>query len=242
MHVHLPKPMHGWREFAGEVGIIVIGVLIALGAEQVIESLRWQREAHEAIASLKDEIADHYFSGSEAMIAAPCIDRQLALLEQRLTKPGSYAPAPMYSESSIDYTFRAPDRLWSDDVWRSIVSEGVASHLPADIRLSLAAYYSQVAGARTNNAETQILNYRLRVLAQPLQPDVATRARLIEEIEEARGRFKEAALYSSQMLRNSEEIKLNPSQQYLNERLARSGTIKFCRAHQLPLGNNRAVF
>jgi len=22
MHVHMPKPMHGWREFTGEVGII----------------------------------------------------------------------------------------------------------------------------------------------------------------------------------------------------------------------------
>ena len=39
MHFHLPKPLHGWREFAGEVGIIVIGVLIALGAEQVVETL-----------------------------------------------------------------------------------------------------------------------------------------------------------------------------------------------------------
>ena len=30
MHFHFPKPLHGWREFVGEVGIIVIGVLIAL--------------------------------------------------------------------------------------------------------------------------------------------------------------------------------------------------------------------
>lgn len=35
MHFHMPKPMHGWREFLGEVGIIVFGVLIALSAEQV---------------------------------------------------------------------------------------------------------------------------------------------------------------------------------------------------------------
>jgi hypothetical protein len=27
VHFHLPKPLHDWREFAGEVGIIVIGVL-----------------------------------------------------------------------------------------------------------------------------------------------------------------------------------------------------------------------
>ena len=39
MRFHLPKPLHGWREFAGEVGIIVIGVLIALGAEQAIDAI-----------------------------------------------------------------------------------------------------------------------------------------------------------------------------------------------------------
>ena len=31
MHVHLPKPIRGWRAFVGEVGIIAHGVLIALG-------------------------------------------------------------------------------------------------------------------------------------------------------------------------------------------------------------------
>ena len=30
MHIHLPKPLHGWRVFVGEVAIIVLGVLIAL--------------------------------------------------------------------------------------------------------------------------------------------------------------------------------------------------------------------
>ena len=45
MHFHLPKPLHGWREFWGEVGIIVIGVLIALGAQQVVESARDRRVA-----------------------------------------------------------------------------------------------------------------------------------------------------------------------------------------------------
>jgi len=38
MHFHLPKPLHGWREFAGEVGIIVLGVLIALGLGQVAQA------------------------------------------------------------------------------------------------------------------------------------------------------------------------------------------------------------
>lgn len=44
MHVHLPKPMHGWRAFFGEVGIIVLGVLIALGAGQAAEAIH---QAHQ---------------------------------------------------------------------------------------------------------------------------------------------------------------------------------------------------
>ncbi len=40
MHFHFPKPLHGWREFAGEVGILVVGVLIALGAEQVVQDIQ----------------------------------------------------------------------------------------------------------------------------------------------------------------------------------------------------------
>jgi len=35
MHIPLPKPLHGWRAFVGEVGIIVLGVLIALAFGQL---------------------------------------------------------------------------------------------------------------------------------------------------------------------------------------------------------------
>jgi hypothetical protein len=38
MHVHKPKPVHGWRELALEIGTIICGIVIALGLEQVIEA------------------------------------------------------------------------------------------------------------------------------------------------------------------------------------------------------------
>ncbi|HEX5237201.1 MAG TPA: hypothetical protein VFW39_01895 [Sphingomicrobium sp.] len=56
MHFHLPKPLHGWRAFAGEVGIIVVGVLIALGAEQVVSGAHDRSTAAEARANIMDEI------------------------------------------------------------------------------------------------------------------------------------------------------------------------------------------
>src|SRR6059058_780500 len=124
MHFHLPKPLHGWRAFAGEVGIIVVGVLIALAAEQVVETIHWRHKASKADASLREELEASYAFAAEAVIAAPCIDRQLQVLEARLAQAGSDGTAPMYSDPSGDFVVRAPSRPWSDDVWRSVVTEG----------------------------------------------------------------------------------------------------------------------
>lgn len=48
MHFRLPKPLHGWRTFVGEVGIIVLGVLIALGAEQAAQTAHQRHEGEQA--------------------------------------------------------------------------------------------------------------------------------------------------------------------------------------------------
>jgi hypothetical protein len=56
MHFHLPEPLHGWRAFAGEVGIIVVGVLIALGAEQVVQSFTWHRDVRDFRAAVDTEL------------------------------------------------------------------------------------------------------------------------------------------------------------------------------------------
>src|SRR3569833_1608598 len=57
MHFHVPKPLHGWREFAGEVGIIVLGVLIALGTEQLVESQHWRAEVRDAKSAIHQDMA-----------------------------------------------------------------------------------------------------------------------------------------------------------------------------------------
>ena len=36
MDIHKPKPIRNWREFLKEVGIIVLGVSIALAGEQAV--------------------------------------------------------------------------------------------------------------------------------------------------------------------------------------------------------------
>jgi hypothetical protein len=77
MHFHLPKPLHGWREFAGEVGIIVLGVLIALSAEQVVETIHWRNELAKERASLLQEASDSLHVVALRMAQQPCIESRL---------------------------------------------------------------------------------------------------------------------------------------------------------------------
>ena len=57
MHFHLPKPIHGWREFLGEVGIIVLGVLLALSFEQIVEAVHSRSEVGELRNAMRVELA-----------------------------------------------------------------------------------------------------------------------------------------------------------------------------------------
>ena len=84
MHVHLPKPLHGWREFIGEVGIIVLGVLIALGAEQIAEKFHDRSVAEEARSAIRAEFNNDLASLAVRRNAEGCIERRLGELQALL--------------------------------------------------------------------------------------------------------------------------------------------------------------
>jgi hypothetical protein len=88
MHVHLPKPMHGWRQFAGEVGIIVLGVLIALGFEQVVQSIHDRNMAAEARQNVRDEAALNLSALRDRIDIQGCIERRLGELSSLLEAAG----------------------------------------------------------------------------------------------------------------------------------------------------------
>ena len=37
MEIHKPKPVHSWRELLTELGIVVLGICIAISLEQFVE-------------------------------------------------------------------------------------------------------------------------------------------------------------------------------------------------------------
>src|SRR5439155_25375352 len=96
MHFHLPKPLHGWRAFAGEVGIIVIGVLIALGAEQVVETVHGNSQVGEFRGAVDDEMAYDLGSYKQRLMLTPCVRARLAELDRVIASYRAGRPMRMH--------------------------------------------------------------------------------------------------------------------------------------------------
>ncbi len=93
MHVHLPKPLHGWREFIGEVGIIVLGVLIALGAQQVAEKIHQRGEVEQTRRALDAELAHNLGAFDDRQALQPCARRRFDELQSILNREQQGPPA-----------------------------------------------------------------------------------------------------------------------------------------------------
>lgn len=86
MRIRLPTPLHGWRELSWEVSIIVIGVLIALGAQQVAEGIHDRKVAAETRKEVTHELNSDLTSLQLREHAEPCIEGRLAELRAILAQ------------------------------------------------------------------------------------------------------------------------------------------------------------
>jgi hypothetical protein len=147
MHVHLPKPLHGWRALAGEVGIIVVGVLIALSAEQFVEGWHWRAQAADARTALRAEIGtDNLPQAYTRLAIAPCLSAQLDQLDAALA---AHMQRPQFI--ALAEAYRPPNRGWDDEAWKAVIGTGVLSHGGAGELINWSKPYGIIIGMRPNN-------------------------------------------------------------------------------------------
>ena len=136
MHFHLPKPLHGWREFAGEVGIIVLGVLIALSAEQFVDWIHERSQINEFRGALRSELADSRARWEDMRAGHDCALKRLDAIEQWLRTAGP-------RERLID---AYNPMLWNmhSSAWDLAKTSPATEHIPLRERLLYASLYSAI--------------------------------------------------------------------------------------------------
>ena len=177
MHVHLPKPLHGWREFVGEVGIIVLGVLIALGAEQVVEIIHWRFETEKLRESLHLEINDDQQDMLYTLMIHDCVRARIQKLDQELAQGGTaWRGDPMVDQENVRWaalpgSIRIPWQFYTSGHWQTALSSGTLAHMTEAERNEYSYVYRAIEDLQSDAEQEDQIAARLQPLAMDQQLD-----------------------------------------------------------------------
>jgi hypothetical protein len=138
IHHHKVKPIKNWRELAKEVGIIVLGVVIALGGEQAVEAIHHGGEVRELRRALDQELAWDLKSLQDTVDQTPCVMRRLDELDRWRKSFTSGHPL------KLSAAIQEPSYpVFRTAAWRS-VSGSTVDLMPLDKRIAYAQFYDGV--------------------------------------------------------------------------------------------------
>jgi hypothetical protein len=162
MHVHVPKPLHGWRQFAGEVGIIVLGVLIALAANELVDEWQWRTKVNRAEGAMRLELAnDDAPQAYGRILIAPCLDAQIA----RIHDGAGRVPAGELRQWAAAYS--PPLRGWDSEAWKAALGSDVGSHMGPDRLVQWSLPYRLMQGLNDSNTRERDVAIELHEALPP---------------------------------------------------------------------------
>lgn len=135
MRVKFPRPLKGWREFIGEVGTILLGVLLALAAQEFVQSLHWKREVKETRKALDAELSRDLAAFNYRYDNRQCIADRLSELSRWADSLGNGTKLRL--RHGID---EPPFFLIRSAAWE-ITDGEIASRIPLQAKLNYAAFY-----------------------------------------------------------------------------------------------------
>ena len=233
-----------WRAFTREIAIVVIGVLVALAAGDVAENWNWQRKLSVGEAALRREAVDNFQYAAEQVTVGPCVEAQLATTRRRvLASQADLDRAPVFTESGWQtYVYRMPSRVYVDTAWRALNSEGTTARMDGPRRSVYAATYQQLGDMAYRRNQLDIRNARSLLLGEGIALDPATRAVLAGDLMETSGQSQFQSLVAAQVMGSLRDLGQAPPAAAVDEFLSNdSGTIRFCKAHALPMADWRTV-
>jgi hypothetical protein len=178
--IHKPKHVTNWRELAGEVAIIVLGVLIALGAEQLVQRMEWRHKRHAAEEAMRRELRED--DGPQAAIRSamhPCVQQSLDAIRAAAEQGASRDAVRRMIDG-----YKVPFLTWDSLAYQGAMASDISAHMPAEAMQRWTSAYAVIPALdRANEREFQHLA-QLRALSRSggaLSP--AERDRLIEAVE-----------------------------------------------------------
>ena len=199
VEIHKAKPVHNLREFLTELGIIVLGVCIALAAEQAVEWLHWRHQLDQAREVLAAELSNNVAAGAERVVRERCLEERLDRVGDTLDAASRSGTLPPVAD--IGY---APNRLWTRGAWTSVLNSQVASHFPREQLVELSQVYEEIELLSETNHREELAWTNLSAMVGPGRRfDPVLDQALHAALGAAREANRAMAILGGQMVRNA---------------------------------------
>ena len=125
MRLPLVEPPNGWRGFLADVAVVVIGVFLALIAQEFAQSLQWQTDVAAQRGALRAMAQDNLKVIAFRRYQAPCVERRLAEIQTVFRLHHLNQPIRFLGPIGLPYK-------WGSDrsAWSIALSDASLSHMP----------------------------------------------------------------------------------------------------------------
>lgn len=242
------SPSMGWRAFWSEIVIVVLGVAIALAANEAVQDWTWNTKVKDAEARLHGDITWAFLWAAEKAASQPCVDAQLEALSRNvLDSRETLKPAAVLTFNHVRYVVRMPTRPYRFPTWDALVADGTATHFSPARQAFLGRISDAMAQVRASEVENRSLMGRLLVMRDPIALDPIVRTELLTSINELRYLTDYEALNALQRMRLIADAGSAPASKAVeaflhgsggnNSSADFSGTVKYCKEQGLPLAD-----
>jgi hypothetical protein len=114
MRLQVWKPANGWRAFGGEVGVIVLGVIIALLFGAAANEIGWRIEVAKAREQIRDELSFNFELLERKERRAACIAKQLNEIGALMAEASRTRRLPPLGGMNV-----ATIAYWPRGIWES---------------------------------------------------------------------------------------------------------------------------
>jgi len=245
------SPSMGWRAFWSEIVIVVLGVAIALAANEAVEEWSWRNKVEDGEARLQGDITWAFLWAAEKYVSQPCVDAQLAALSRTVLDGGSnLSPAPLITNGlGMQYVVRMPNRPYRFPVWDALLADGTANHFSPQRQAFMGRISDDMMNSSRSEAEIRSLMGRLLIMRDPIALDPVVRSNLLTDINQLRSLNAFEAVNAQQRMRRIADAGSAPTaanvELFINASGKNtpgsdySGTVFFCKTQGLPLADWR---
>ena len=188
-HLHVPKPIHGWKQFFNEVAVIAVGIAIALGGEEIVTAWNDERHARKSLEAIKDEVEINLGRMQARIATADCID-------DRLDEVAAYIEHP---EGKKRPSWVGRPQVWAmqNSAVGAARSYGSLTTLPREEQMTISTLYSTMDQFADIEKDEQWAWAEMRSITEDRDISDSDKASLRQAIQRAR--------YAAWLLRTTAE-------------------------------------